>query len=101
MRRSDRMAEFRAMTWSKLLPFLTPRGGPTKAEIMPPVIAVMSVVEIEPMDSPPTRAAAERSQDHREAIEETHRDRRELRRSGCVHTIALTVFASSFTGALP
>ena len=75
-----------------------------------PVIAVMSAVEIEPTDAHrrPGCGRARSSlggavgEAHVTAEEAPHRDRRELRRSGCVHTIALTVFAaSSFTGALP
>jgi hypothetical protein len=48
------MAECRAMTCSRLGPDVTPSDGPTKAEIMSPVIAVMSAVEIEPTVAPPT-----------------------------------------------
>src|SRR5437764_5242076 len=55
MRRSDRMAGCRARTWSRLLPFLTPRAGPAKAAIVSSVIAVMSWTEIEPTVAPPTR----------------------------------------------
>src|SRR5919109_5192288 len=53
MRRSDRMAGWRAMTWSRLFPFLTPRAGPAKAAIVSSVIAVMSWIEIEPTVAPP------------------------------------------------